>query len=58
MAFKLTDILFRRTGLGTLGHPGKNALNSIADLAAKLLGWDDSRKKDEIAEAEKLLKKP
>jgi glycerol-3-phosphate dehydrogenase len=58
MAFKLSDILFRRTGLGTLGHPGKKALNSIADLAAKLLGWSSARKKDEISEAEKLLKKP
>ena len=58
MAYKLTDILFRRTGLGTLGHPGKNALNSIADLAGKLLGWNESRKKEEILEAEKLLKKP
>ncbi|MCL2155896.1 MAG: glycerol-3-phosphate dehydrogenase/oxidase [Leptospirales bacterium] len=58
MAFKLTDILFRRTGLGTLGHPGKHALNSIADLAGKLLGWNESRKKEEILEAEKLLKKP
>jgi glycerol-3-phosphate dehydrogenase len=58
MAFKLTDILFRRTGLGTLGHPGAKTLNSIADLSAKLLGWNNIRKKDEIAEAEKLLKKP
>jgi glycerol-3-phosphate dehydrogenase len=58
MALKLTDILFRRTGLGTLGHPGKKALNSIADLAGKLLGWSIDRKKEEISEAEKLLKKP
>ncbi|MCL1864214.1 MAG: glycerol-3-phosphate dehydrogenase/oxidase [Spirochaetes bacterium] len=58
MAFKLTDILFRRTGLGTLGHPGKKALNTIADLAGKLLSWSAARKKEEIAEAEKLLKKP
>jgi glycerol-3-phosphate dehydrogenase len=58
MAFKLTDILFRRTGLGTLGHPGREALNSIADLSGKLLKWSSDRKKEEIAEAERLLKKP
>jgi glycerol-3-phosphate dehydrogenase len=58
MAIKLTDILFRRTGLGTLGHPGKDALKKIADTAGLILGWDQDRKNSEIAEAEKLFKKP
>jgi glycerol-3-phosphate dehydrogenase len=52
MAYTLNDILFRRTGIGTLGHPGKNVLNKVAETAAKILGWDASRKKEEIASAE------
>jgi len=58
MAFKLNDILFRRTGLGTLGHPGKATLNRIADIAGDLSGWSLSRKKEEIIEAEKIFKRP
>lgn len=58
MAFKLSDILFRRTGLGTLGHPGKKILGLVADLAGEQLGWSAGRKKDEILEAEKLFTKP
>jgi len=58
MAFTLNDILFRRTGIGTLGHPGKDVLKKVADTAAKILGWDASRKKAEIDSAEKLFRKP
>jgi glycerol-3-phosphate dehydrogenase len=58
MAFTLNDILFRRTGIGTLGHPGKDALKKVADTAAKILGWDASRKKAEIDSAEKIFRKP
>ncbi len=45
MALTLGDILFRRTGIGTLGHPGKEALHAIADTAAACLGWDKREKK-------------
>jgi len=58
MAFKLTDILFRRTGLGTLGHPGGKILGRIADIAGEKLKWSTARKKEEILEAEKLFAKP
>jgi len=58
MALKLTDILFRRTGLGTLGHPGKDVLKLIADKAGSILGWDQNKKNIEILEAEKLFIKP
>jgi len=58
MALKLTDILFRRTGLGTLGHPGKDVLKKIADTAGSILGWDTAKKNSEILEAEKLFVKP
>lgn len=58
MALKLNDILFRRTGLGTLGHPGEKSLIKIADIAGNLLGWSSERKKEEIIESEKIFRKP
>jgi glycerol-3-phosphate dehydrogenase len=58
MAFRLNDILFRRTGLGTLGHPGKEALGRIADIAGDHLGWNSSKRNEEILEAEKNFRKP
>ncbi len=58
MALNLKDILFRRTGLGTLGHPGKEALKKIAETAAEELKWDSRRLEAELAEAEEKLKVP
>ena len=58
MALKLTDILLRRTGFGTLGNPGKDLLKTIADTAAKELGWSDLKKKEEIKDAEDKLNLP
>lgn len=55
MATHLSDILFRRTGLGTLGHPGVPVVNKIAELMARELGWDDSAVANEIAEAHRLF---
>jgi glycerol-3-phosphate dehydrogenase len=40
MAVALEDVVFRRTGLGTLGHPGDAALAEVARLMGALLGWD------------------
>ncbi|HPS56540.1 MAG TPA: glycerol-3-phosphate dehydrogenase/oxidase [Spirochaetota bacterium] len=58
MAFTLADVLFRRTGIGSLGHPGKKTLNEIATYAGKLLRWNSKRLKQEVAEAEKIFKIP
>jgi len=58
MAMTLKDILFRRTSLGTAGHPGKKELKLIAETAAKELKWSKERLKSEIKEAEKALKIP
>jgi glycerol-3-phosphate dehydrogenase len=43
MAATLCDILTRRTGIGTLGHPGDEALDKVCALAARLLNWDPQR---------------
>ncbi len=58
MANKLSDILFRRTGLGTLGHPGDEMLEKIAKIAAEELGWNRSEMLNEIIEANELLSLP
>jgi glycerol-3-phosphate dehydrogenase len=48
----LDDIVLRRTDLGTLGHPGRAALEDCAELAARELGWDDFIRANELARAE------
>lgn len=40
MALSLEDIVLRRTGLGTLGFPGQQALDRAAAIMATQLGWD------------------
>jgi glycerol-3-phosphate dehydrogenase len=39
MALSLDDVLFRRTGIGTLGTPGRAAVERIAWVMAKEMGW-------------------
>jgi glycerol-3-phosphate dehydrogenase len=58
MARTLNDILFRRTGLGNVGHPGAEVLGKVADLAARELGWDDAKRAAELAAAEEALRLP
>jgi glycerol-3-phosphate dehydrogenase len=49
----LNDILFRRTGIGTLGNPGEGMLRLVAETAAKELHWSAARMKEELAKARK-----
>ncbi len=58
MALTLKDILFRRTGIGTLGHPGREVLLKVADIAAKELGWSPDKMQANILEAEQAFKLP
>jgi glycerol-3-phosphate dehydrogenase len=58
MALTLKDILFRRTGIGTLGNPGDNIVERAGDLAAKELGWDTDRLVKELEEANRALSLP
>ena len=50
MAAKLADCVFRRTDLGTAGHPGSPALRTCAELMAGELGWTTERIDSELAE--------
>ena len=51
-ARKLEDVVLRRTDLGAQGHPGPAALAVCADLMARELGWNATRRTREIAETE------
>ena len=58
MAVTLNDIILRRTGFGTLGYPGDELVKKIAAVAAKILGWNESKIKTEIGCAKRALKIP
>ncbi len=48
MAQRLSDVVFRRTELGTAGHPGDRLLNSCAKTMATELGWSRSKLEEEL----------
>ena len=58
MARTLTDIVMRRTGIGTLGNPGKEVLHKVAAIAARELNWDAGKINQEISDVNNLLKLP
>jgi glycerol-3-phosphate dehydrogenase len=55
MAYNLTDVVFRRTDLGTAGYPGDTEVIMCADLMAMELGWDQAKKEKEIQEVKHVL---
>ena len=58
MARTLSDIIMRRSGIGTLGNPGEDVLQKVATIAARELNWDASKLKQEITAVNNLLKLP
>jgi glycerol-3-phosphate dehydrogenase len=54
----LNDILFRRTGIGTLGAPGDAVLNLVARTAARELRWSEDRIKKEMDKARTVFQVP
>ena len=58
MAKTLQDIVFRRTGIGTLGNPGKELIKKVADISAEYLGWDEKKKTEEISGTLRSFKLP
>jgi glycerol-3-phosphate dehydrogenase len=52
MAVALEDVVFRRTGLGTLGNPGDRALAATARQMGALLGWGMAER---IAQVDRVL---
>lgn len=52
-AQQLSDVVFRRTDLGTGGHPGEFALRACAEVMASELGWDSLRLQRELEDVER-----
>ena len=50
MALTLRDIVFRRTDLGTGGHPGHAALEECASLMGSEMNWNASKTEAELSE--------
>jgi glycerol-3-phosphate dehydrogenase len=51
MALKLTDVILRRTELGTIGYPGDQKLRLCADFMGRMLGWTEARISQEMQDA-------
>jgi len=54
MALKLSDVVLRRTDLGSAGNPGDAALRAAAEVMGGELRWDDRRIQKEIEETKAL----
>ena len=52
LAQTLQDVVLRRTELGTLGSPGREALEVCADVMAQEMGWSRQRIERELEETE------
>jgi glycerol-3-phosphate dehydrogenase len=50
MARKLSDVVFRRTEMGTGEYPGERAIRESAEVMARELGWSPDRARREAAE--------
>jgi glycerol-3-phosphate dehydrogenase len=48
MAHKLSDVVLRRTQLGTTGQPSESKLENVSILMAKELGWNETKRMTEI----------
>ncbi|MGC8833645.1 MAG: glycerol-3-phosphate dehydrogenase/oxidase [Armatimonadota bacterium] len=58
MAQKLSDVVLRRTGLGTTGNPGESCLRECACIMAQELGWSTVRTEAELEETRTKLAVP
>ena len=52
MAQKLSDVVFRRTELGSAGYPGNEALNICAETMGAELGWTSTQIQQELQEVQ------
>ncbi|MGA4670125.1 glycerol-3-phosphate dehydrogenase/oxidase [Propionibacteriaceae bacterium Y1923] len=47
--FRLSDVIARRTMIGVENDLGVGVLDEVADICARVLGWDSERREAEIA---------
>ena len=52
MAVTLSDVIFRRTGIGTTGFPGEKVLETTANIMASEMRWSPAEVKHEIKEVQ------
>lgn len=57
MAERMTDLVFRRTELGTAGHPGDDALEDLQEFVRMERGWTERRIGQERAAVERHLER-
>ncbi len=50
MAHTLSDVIFRRTGIGAAGAPTASELQVCTDVMANTLSWENSRVQQELAQ--------
>jgi glycerol-3-phosphate dehydrogenase len=55
MAQKLSDVVFRRTDLGSAGQPGHEALRICVETMGAELGWGPERFRTELDEISRAL---
>jgi glycerol-3-phosphate dehydrogenase len=55
MAVRLSDVIFRRTELGTGEYPPKRTIQICAEIMGAELKWHEDKKKHEIDDLEKNL---
>lgn len=58
MVFKLDDIFFRRTGIGTLGYPGDKIFNLVVKKVKEIMIWNNEKTETEIKNVMEIFKKP
>ncbi|MGH8607812.1 MAG: glycerol-3-phosphate dehydrogenase C-terminal domain-containing protein [Gammaproteobacteria bacterium] len=56
MALHLSDVILRRTELGSVGHPGLAILTAAASIMAKELNWTKTDVANEISAVEDIYK--
>jgi glycerol-3-phosphate dehydrogenase len=56
MAVHLEDVILRRTNLGSGSHPGSSAVAQAAAVMQPLLGWSESRRREEVEVTEAVLR--
>ena len=58
MARTLKDMVLRRTGIATLGNPGKKILLRVAEVIARELNWDQEKILEEVESTLAFLRVP
>ena len=58
LAVRLSDVVLRRTPLGSAGHPGAEALTAAADMLSAACGWDRARRDEELADVRRAWPAP